>query len=240
MRRLALAASTALLLAGCAGAQQGSSTSNDPARNMRVAAAAERGGQFEVALSLYAAAAEANPGDPVAAERLASLLIQAGNPRRALDALAEARQRHPANAALLQAEARARLELGEPERALALFDEHLRMAPGDVRSHNGRGVALDLLGHHAEARLSYRAARAADPRSSVATGNLALSLMLSGCPDAAMSLLEAAPRAANTADWLGQMQGLARNLSAGSGADPQSAALRRALPPASEPCSAAG
>ena len=241
MRRFAILSATALLVAGCAGTQQpGATSGTDAARNLRVAAAAERGGQLDVALSLYAAASEASPGDPEVASRHAAALLQAGEPQRALDALAEARRRHPSNQVLLQAEARARLEVGEPERALALFDEHLRTTPSDARSLNGRGIALDLLGRHAEARLAYRAARTADPRNPVSTGNLALSLMLSGCPEAAMALLEAAPRNASTTTWLGQMQGLARSLTPGGATDPQAVSLRGVLPPAAEPCPAMG
>jgi Flp pilus assembly protein TadD len=138
----------------------------------------------------------------------------------------------------MQAEARALLELGEAASALALFDAHLQSAPSDARSLNGRGIALDLMGRHAEARMAYRGARLADPNSPVSAGNLALSLMLSGCADAAMSVLESAPRNAVTSEWLGEMQGLARTLLPSGGADPNAAALRRAMPPAAEPCTA--
>lgn len=241
MRRFALASFAAVLLSGCAATTDhatGGATSSEASRNLRIAAAAERGGQMDVALQLYAAAAEANPGDPAVASRHSAALLAAGDPQRALEALREARRRNPANPALMQAEARALLELGEAERALALFDQHLRAAPRDARSLNGRGIALDLLGRHAEARLAYRAAREADPRNPVSAGNLALSLMLSGCPDAAMAVLESAPRNAGTATWLGQMQGLARNLSPGSAAGAEGAALRGAMPAASEPCPA--
>lgn len=238
MTRLTLAAA-ATLLAGCTAtpAPQGAEAGLDAVRTLRVAAAAERGGQLGVALSIYAAAAAADPGDAAVAARYATALLRAGQPREARDALAEARRRHPGGAALLQAEARALLELGEAAPALALFEQHLQAAPADARSLNGRGVALDLLGRHAEARLAYRAARAAEPRNAVAAGNLALSLLLSGCADAALALLQATPRDAATAEWLGEMQSLARTLAAGSGTE--ASALRGALPPAAEPCPAA-
>uniref|UniRef100_UPI0022EB5332 tetratricopeptide repeat protein n=1 Tax=Falsiroseomonas oryzae TaxID=2766473 RepID=UPI0022EB5332 len=223
MRPLLLAASAALILSGCA-TQQQATTSPDAARHLRVAAAAERSGQPEMALNMYAAAFEAHPADPEVVSRFTAALVQNGQPQRARDVLAEARRRNPGNAALTQAEARTLLELGEAERALQLFDAHLRLAPRDVRSLNGRGIALDLLGRHAEARMAYRAARAADPDNAAAAGNLALSLVLSGCADAAVAVLEAAPRSGATAAWLGQVQGFARTVSPASG-DPQGAML---------------
>ncbi|HEV7265143.1 MAG TPA: tetratricopeptide repeat protein [Falsiroseomonas sp.] len=242
-RSLALAVFAAILLAGCAapGPQATPSTGSgtpDAARQLRVAAAAERGGQIGMALSLYATLSEANPGDPEVAQRHGAALLQAGQPQRAREVLAEARRRNPTTGVLMQAEARALLELGQAAEALALFDAHLQASPGDARSLNGRGIALDLLGRHAEARMAYGAARQADPNSPLSTGNLALSLMLSGCADAAMAVLEASPRNASTAEWLGQMQGLARTLSPAGAADAETAALRRALPSSAEPCTA--
>ncbi len=240
MTRFALAACAALMLSACGATPQRTTptAAADVSRNLRVAAAAERGGQSDVALSIYAAAAEAEPGNPEVALRYANALVQAGQPQRAQAALAEARRRHPGNAALMQAEGRALLEMGEASGALALFDQHLQSAPRDVRSLNGRGIALDLLGRHAEARMAYRAARMADPANSVATGNLALSLMLSGCSEAAMAVLESSPRDGATADWISQMQSLARSLSPVGGTDTEAMALRSALPPAAEPCPA--
>jgi Flp pilus assembly protein TadD len=240
MKSLAFAASTALLLAACSGSPaQEQRPTTEAGRNLRVAAAAERGGQPDVALSIYAAAAEANPADPEIATRYATALMQAGQPQQARTALTEARRRNPGNAVLLQAEGRALLELGEAAAALALFDQHLQSSPRDARSMNGRGIALDLLGRHAEARLAYRAARLADPGNNLATGNLALSLMLSGCAEAAMALLESSPRDASTAGWIGQMQGLARTLTPSGGSEAGAVALRSALPASSEPCAAA-
>lgn len=241
MKTVLRAASAALLLAACSGtpAQDQRPTANaDASRALRVAAAAERGGQTDVALSIYASAAEANPADPDVAVRYATALMAAGQPQQGRAALAEARRRNPGNAALLQAEGRALLELGEAAAALALFEQHLVSAPRDARSLNGRGIALDLLGRHAEARMAYRAARLADPSNNLATGNLALSLMLSGCAEAAMAVLESSPRDAGTALWIGQMQGLARALTPGGGNEQEAVALRDALPRAAEPCSA--
>jgi len=222
-----------LLLAGCAGTQQdaGGSAGGDVAAQLRVAAAAERSGQMDIALSLYAAAADSNPGNPEVAERYAAVLLAVGEPAQARNALAEARRRNPSNRALAQLEGRTLLETGAAAQALAVFDALLAGAPRDAPAQNGRGVALDMLGRHAEARVAYLAARGADPGNPLWTGNLALSLMLAGCPEAADRLLAAAPRSAATADWLGRLQAMARGLVNGT-----ETSLAAALPRGTEPC----
>jgi Flp pilus assembly protein TadD len=234
MRPLLLVA--LLSVAGCAmpAPSPSEGAGGDAARQLRVAAAAERSGQYDVAASLYAAAAAANPGDPEIAARHAVVLMQTGNPQGALQALGEARRRFPDNVPAMQAEGRALLELGRAAEALALFDRHLRAAPADAISLNGRGVALDLLGRHADARAAYRAARAADPNHPLVAGNLALSLILAGCPDQALALLETTPRSTATQAWLAQLQGFARSLTVPT-AD-LTPELRAAMPTAREAC----
>ncbi len=233
MNRAALAA--LLLLGACAGAPQGpggAAGGDAAAAQLRVAAAAERAGQSDVALSVYAAAAEANPGHAEIAERHATLLLGLGAPGEARAALAEARRRNPGHAGLARLEGRILLETGEASQALALFDQILARAPRDGAALNGRGVALDLLGRHAEAREAYLGARATEPGNPLWAGNLALSLMLAGCPEVAEAVLAGVSRTAETAEWLAEMQGLARSLAAGEGG------LSAALPRGSTPCPA--
>jgi Flp pilus assembly protein TadD len=236
MRGLILAGALAVALGGCGAATQTQTDQpgGDLARQMRVAAAAERGGQFDVALQIYGAAAQANPGNAEVAVRHAALLLLVGNADAGLQALAEARRRNPNDTALLLMEGRALLELGRAPDALALFEQRLRGAPADSAALNGKGVALDMLGRHAEARAAYRAAHAADPRNPLWAGNLALSLILSGCPDQAVTLLEATPRSTGTEAWLTQLQTLARNLATPGAAIPPE--LRQAMPRSPAPC----
>jgi Flp pilus assembly protein TadD len=217
----------ALVLAGCAAG----GASRDPAesanRQLRVATAAERTGNFDMALQVYAAAYENNKTDPEVAARFARALLNTNNPDRARDVLAESRRRNPRDGQLLQTEARVLLEVGQAEQALALFDEHLRFSSRDARSLNGRGIALDMLGRHTEARAAYRAARAADPGSAVASGNLALSLMLTGCTEGAAAVAESAPRSVATSEWISQIKS----------ASPGFASLRASA--AGDPCAGA-
>ena len=238
MRGLVLAGALALILGGCGAttATQSEGQGGDRARQLRVAAAAERGGQLDVALQIYEAAAQTNPGDPEVAVRHAALLMAVGQPDAAVQALREARRRHPNDTPVLMMEGRALLELGRAPDALALFEQRLRSAPADSAALNGKGVALDMLGRHAEARAAYRAAHAADQRNPLWAGNFALSLILSGCAEQAAALLEATPRSPETQVWLAQLQTLARNLATPGATVPPE--LRQAMPPSPEPCPA--
>jgi Flp pilus assembly protein TadD len=234
VKQAALAA--LLLLGACAGTPPGAGSAGgaggDVAAQLRVAAAAERSGQDDVALSVYAAAAAANPGNPDIAERHAALLLRLGAPAEARAALAEARRRNPDHAGLARLEGRILLETGDAAQALAVFDRLLQAAPRDGAALIGRGVALDLLGRHTEARQAYLAARSLEPANPLWAGNLALSLMLAGCPETAEAVLAGASRTAETAQWLSEMEVLARSLAAGQGG------LAAALPRGSTPCPA--
>lgn len=236
MRSFLLAALLGLAACAAPPPQTSEGAGGEIARQLRVAAAAERSGQYDVALSVYAAAAQANPGEPEIATRQAQAMMQVGNPQAALQALAEARRLHPTHVGAAQAEGRALIELGRAQEALALFDGLLRNSPSDANSLNGRGVALDLLGRHPEARATYRQAQAADPNNQLVVGNFAMSLILAGCPDQALRLLESTPRTTATQAWLSQMQGFARSLAVPS-AD-LTPELRAAMPAARDGCAA--
>jgi hypothetical protein len=54
----------------------------------------------------------------------------------------------------------------------------------------GRGIAQDLLGQHPQAQASYRTVLAADPQNMPALNNLALSMVLAGDPNGAVSVLQ--------------------------------------------------
>jgi Flp pilus assembly protein TadD len=210
MRRLATPLLALALLSGCAGGSRTTgSSAPDVQRQLRVATAAERGGNTGMALQVYASAYQSHPGDAEVASRYGRMLLQTGDPERARDVLAEARRRNPRDTLLMETEARVLLEVGQAEQALALFDQILGWSRNDAKALNGRGIALDMLGRHPEARAAYRAARAADPQNPVFTGNLALSLMLTGCTEGAAAVLETTPRSLATSGWIGQIRGAA-------------------------------
>jgi Flp pilus assembly protein TadD len=115
-----------LTLAGCASSPGGGSgRDSEAATRMRVAAAAEASGQMDVALSMYAAAANAAPGDMEAQARFASALIRVGDLPRAEQVLAAALERRPDDPGLLLSLGSVRLQTGAASEALGLFDRVL-------------------------------------------------------------------------------------------------------------------
>ena len=162
----------------------------DTASRLRIAETAEASGNLEIALSLYRAAAAADPGRADVQARYASLLSRTGNLPEAEAVLTRALARHPNDAALQVQLGRLRLRTGAPEQALTIFDGILVRAPANAEALDGRGVALDLLDRSAEAQQAYLAARAAAPQDPRFAGNLAFSFLLEGRAREARDVLE--------------------------------------------------
>ncbi len=164
------------------------------ASRLRVAAAAEESGQFDIALSMYAAAAAAAPGDPLVQARYASMLVRVGQPQQADQVLSRALERRPEDPDLLLAQGRLRLATGGSADALALFDRVLARQPSSTAALNGRGVALYQLGHPQEAEQAFRRILAAAPTNVAAANNLGTLLYLEGRPGEAVAVLSEAAR----------------------------------------------
>ncbi len=162
----------------------------DVGSRMRVASAAEAGGQMDVALSMYGAAAARDPNNTEAQARFAAALMRAGNRAQAEQVLAAAVQRRPDDGTLMLELAKMRLRGGAAGEALGLFDRVLARDSRNVAALDGRGVALDLMGRHPEAQDSYRRAQAVAPDSISVANNLGLSLLLDGRADEARAVLE--------------------------------------------------
>ncbi len=191
------------LLLGCNRLQAPPSGQAGAESRLRLAAAAEAGGQGELALSLYAGAAANDAGNAEAQARYADALARAGQLEQAQQVLGRALGRQPEAPGLLLALGRTRLRAGAAAPALEAFDRLLRLKRDHVQALAGRGVALDLLGQHAEAERSHRAALALLPESEALGNNLAMSLLLAGRAAEAVAVLEplaqrpgAAPRVA--------------------------------------------
>lgn len=171
-------------------------TNPPPARDMstatrlRVAEAAESSGNWDMAASLYLAAATAEPNRADIQARLASALQRGGNVPRAEEVLTRALERHPNDPALNMQLGRLRLRTGAAEQALNVFDRVLQRQPNNADALDGRGVALDLLERPAEAQQAYLAARAISPNDPRIASNLAFSLLLEGRAREARDILE--------------------------------------------------
>jgi Flp pilus assembly protein TadD len=189
-RAAAFALLCGALLAGCADTQVNTTRDYDAGSRLRVAAAAEASGRADVALSMYAAAAAAEPGRADLQASFVRALLRHGRAAQAEQQLRRALERHSDDPALLTQLGRLRLRSGVAQEALALFDRVIAGAPRNAEALDGRGVALDLLGRHAEAEQSHRAALALAPASIGTANNLAMSLLLAGRPAEAAAILE--------------------------------------------------
>lgn len=183
-----------LLLTCCAGTPAMGVREPDRDSRLRVATVAEASGQTDIALSMYAAAAAAEPGRAGPQARFAAALLRSGDIARAEEVLNRALADHSADPELLNQVGRLRLRTDAAEAALLIFDQLLAMAPRHTAGLEGRGVALDLLGRHVEAQQSYRAALVLAPSSITIGNNLAMSLLLAGRAAEAAELLQSLAR----------------------------------------------
>ena len=193
-RRIIATAATALsLLTGACSSHRDSEPvvlrEPNTASRLHIADTAAAAGQTDIALSMYAAAAEAAPNDPTLQARLVSMLLVAGKPDVAQQTLSRALARKPNDPTLLRWLGNLRLETGSAEAALQIFDGLIARKSSDVASLNGRGVALDLMGQHDAAQQSYRLAQAVAPGDVQTANNLAVSYLLTDRPAQARDVL---------------------------------------------------
>lgn len=162
----------------------------DTASRLRIAEAAEAGGNVEIAASLLAAAAAAEPNRADVQARLAAALARAGNLPQAEEVLRRAQERNPNDPNLQLQLGRLRLRTGAGQEALGIFDRLIASQPSNAEALEGRGLALDLLDRPAEAQQAYVAARALAPSDMRIAGNLGFSLLLEGRGREARDVLE--------------------------------------------------
>ncbi len=162
----------------------------DTASRLRIAQAAESAGNLDIALSMYGAAAAAEPSRPDVQARFAAVLSRTGQTARAEQVLSQALERNPNDGALLTQLGRHRLRSGSAEQALGLFDRVLARDARNADALDGRGVALDLLDRPSEAQQAYRAGLVVAPSDLRLVGNLAFSYLLEGRAQEARDVLE--------------------------------------------------
>jgi len=184
-------------LGGCAGGPPPSLGARDledmePAQLMRLGDRFRNAGEPATALRFYTQAAERLPDSPAPLVAIGDLQLGAGRLAPAKEAYDRARRLAPEHAPALIGLAQADIAAGQPDAALAVLDELEAQSPQNeaaLRLHNARGVALDLLGRHIDARGSYALALEASPNDEDVMNNLALSLAVGGEHAAALDIL---------------------------------------------------
>jgi len=156
---------------------------------MRIAAAAEAGGDPQAALGMFRRAADVN--DDAAAPLVAAgnVLLEMGQVSDALVALNSALQRQPHDPEALRALAKAYLKTGRPALAGAPLEVAFQDTPNDPKLMQLLGVTDDFLGQHREAQDRYRRGLELKPGDPGLALNLALSLALTENYDEAIAVL---------------------------------------------------
>ena len=208
----------ALLLAGCAaspvhldplsvdGRDGGGPTPTYPML-MRIAAAAQSGGDLPNALGVYRRAAEMAPQDPAPLIAAGDVLLQMGNANEAIVSYDAALVRPGDTQGAQVGLARAFLKTGKPQLALTPLAKAMEASPDDPKLLLLLGVTKDLAGSHLEAQAYYRAGLVRAPGDPGLTVDLALSLAISGNYPNAISVLQ--PLAMSPASTAQERQTLA-------------------------------
>lgn len=181
----------ALALAGCGARPGNQSMLNAP--HLGVAQAAEDSGDYSMAETILAGAAQAAPNDAALQLRYADVLIKQSKISQARDILAQ-RVVTVSNPQMLHG-ALGAIEVmqGEPAQAIVEFDA---VTGDEARWTVDKAIALDMLERHDEAQVLYRRALATQPDDAAIINDLALSLMLAGRANEARQIV--APLAART------------------------------------------
>jgi len=177
-----------IVLSIAAGGALTACASNDPRRQpklsaearLQVAAAADAAGDTDLAIAMYTAAAEGEPGNIAVQLRCADGLARSGKISQARQLLVERLRTKSGQPDLLRALALVDLVAGQPDQAIAGFNKVLAANPADVATRVDMAVALDLQGQHSAAQAIYRQVLAATPDDAATRNDLAVSMMLEG------------------------------------------------------------
>jgi Flp pilus assembly protein TadD len=157
---------------------------------LRVAEAADVGGDGDLALSMYVAAAQNAPTDVPLQLRCADALARRGHYGEAKQLLTDRLKTNPRQPELTRGLALVYLISGDPRHAIEMLDQILAARPDDAAALTDKGIAMDLLQRHAEAQALYRQALASSPNDPAINNDLALSMMLEGRTREAQQILE--------------------------------------------------
>lgn len=191
---------------------------------LRLARVSRANGDLASAINLYRGAAAIKPTDQTVLIELGDTLVDAGSMDDAIDVYQKVDQKSDAWLGALLGLERAYLTLAEPKKALQYADQANALAPQDHRVLIGRGVALDMVGRHAEAQQSYRALLAVTPHDVAARNDLALSLAMTKQFDEAIDIMTAMARSSTATPRIRQNLALIYGL---AGDSQRAAALSR-------------
>lgn len=172
-------------------------TEPDPRVSLILARALRKSGDSRAAAQIFRPLASLRDATPELRLEFAQTLIEAGLFDEAIGILAAVAPGSKQEGAAQFELGRIQLAMNQPARALASIQRSVGLAPQDPRFLIAQGVALDRLGRHPEAQISYRAALSVSPQSVAARSDLALSLALIARYDEAIDILTPIARSAS-------------------------------------------
>jgi Flp pilus assembly protein TadD len=165
---------------------------------MRIATAAEVGGDYANAVSVFRRAAEIEPRFAAPFVGIGNALLATGAVNEAILAYNSALAREGGDLSAERGLAKAYLQTGRPELAAVPISRALAQNPDDPKLLMLLGVTQDIEGRHGQAQAYYQRGLQRAPGDPSLTVDLALSLALSGNYPNAIAVLQpvaTAPRA---------------------------------------------
>lgn len=156
---------------------------------LRLGRNVEKGGDIDSAIDLYKQAIDADSTGIEGHLALSRVYLEQGHRVQAKDVLLDAKKSQPTHPEVNLRLGKIAVHRNLPDEALVYFNDGLRELPGNVDLLNGRGIALDMMGRHAEAQISYRQSLN-DSNEPFVENNLAMSYIMTGKYDEAIHILE--------------------------------------------------
>lgn len=159
------------------------------AGELRIAESALRGGDIQVARSLYGELSQSKPNEPAVWLGLGDTYFLEGEFEPAKQAYLRAEELNPAQVEATLSLARVAIRLREFDEAKLRLQSILAHSPNHPTALSGLGVVYDLTGQPELAQQTYRRGLKAQPGNEALRSNLGLSLAINGHAREAVNVL---------------------------------------------------
>ncbi|MEI7668702.1 MAG: tetratricopeptide repeat protein [Pseudomonadota bacterium] len=217
IKNLLIALFFSFLLTACGESETAASykkANNDSVSEVshRLASASESAGDFPVAEKLYRQAFEKN-SSPENIIELVDFYRRHNGTRQALVILTKAMKDDPKNTDIMRSLANVNIDSGAAEEAIKILNNALLINKTDALLYNSKGVALDLIGKHKEARENFNQAIELAPEdSALFKANLGMSYITTEYYTKAINLLKSVADSAESTPQIRQNLALAFGL----------------------------
>jgi Flp pilus assembly protein TadD len=187
--KLAIAAATAGVLAGCSSSNSFSSAGEGSSSTSTFATIEPDGQDFVGGAAYWGAKYEADRENIAAGMGFARNLRMMGGARQAISVLKEIVMKAPDDSRVLSEYGKALTAAGRVQDALPFLARSTQINGDDWTTFSAYGVALDQTGNHTSARTNYQMALGISPGNPTVESNMAMSHVLEGEIDKAELIL---------------------------------------------------